>query len=143
MTSYSVSLIVWSDGGSTHTIPNVITIGEQAHQDLVTWGLFPDYSNSPRPTPAPNGSWQDRLGYILLQNMQSTTIPLFFRLGALLQQMETLGTVASTDQLFIDTMTLLGELQTVNVPAFNDLMSFYTYVSPFMTGGVTATAVAQ
>jgi hypothetical protein len=141
--TYSVSLVVWSDGGSTHTVPNVITIGDRAFQDLTTWGLFPDYSTTPRPTPAPNGSWQDRLGYILLQNMQSTTIPLFFQLGGLLQQMQTLGTVTATDALFVQTMTLLGTLQNVNVPAFNDLMSFYTYVAPFMTGGVTATAVAQ
>lgn len=143
MATYSVSLVVWSAGGATHTIPNLITIGEQAHQDLTTWGLFPDYSVSPRPTPAPNGSWQDRLGYILLQNMQSTTVPLFFQMGALLQQMATALTVASTDQVFIDTMVLMTDLQSHRIPAFNDLMLFYTYVAPFMTGGVTATAVAQ
>ena len=143
MTTYSVSLVVWSDGGATHTIPNVISIGEQAFQDLTTWGLFPDYSTSPRPTPAPNGSWQDRLGYILLQNMQSATVPLFFQMGALLQQMQMAGTVASTDQVFTDTVTLMSELQSHRIPAFNDLMAFYTYVAPFMTGGVTATAVAS
>lgn len=143
MTTYTVSLVVWSAGGATHTIPDVITIGQAAYDRLSTWGLFPDYSTSPLPTPAPNGSWQDRLGYILLQNMQSTTVPLFFQLGGLLQQMQGLGTVTATDPLFIQTMSLLGALQTVNVPTFNDLMSFYTYVAPFMTGGVTATAVAQ
>jgi hypothetical protein len=143
VTTYSVSLVVWSNGGATHTIPNVISIGQQAYQDLTAWGLFPDYSTSPRPTPAPNGSWQDRLGYILLQNMQSTTVPLFFQMGALLQQMATTGNVASTDQVFVDTVTLMTDLQSNRIPAFNDLMAFYTYVAPFMTGGVTATAVAN
>lgn len=143
MATYSVSLVVWSNGGLTHTVPDLITIGEQAYQDLTTWGLFPDYSVSPRPTPAPNGSWQDRLGYILLQNMQSTTVPLFFQMAGLLTQMQALGTVASTDQVFVNTMALLTDLQGTRVPAFNDLMAFYTYIAPFMTGGVTAIATAQ
>lgn len=143
MTTYSVSLVAWSNGGATHTVPNLITIGNQAYQDLTSWGLFPDYSVSPRPTPAPNGSWQDRLGYILLQNMQSTTVPLFFQMGGLLTQMQSTGAVTSTDQVFVTTLALLADLQGSRVPAFNDLMAFYTYVAPFMTGGVTATAVAQ
>jgi hypothetical protein len=140
MTQYQIGVRIWSTGGAFQELPDLITVGQDTHDLLVTWGLFPDYSSDPRPDPKPYGSWQDRLAAVLLQNIQQTMMPVFFGLSALVLQMKQAGTVTSTDPLFSQVVDGLDGLNGVYVPRFNDLIAFYTYIAPYMYGGATAFA---